>query len=304
MFTKRMSSLKPDAIEIKDSTKLNSWHLSLALHVLIIFAIFQLTFKTPIAEMPDNKATIELVFVTAKPDYRVIKDLLTIKKDKILDSSQQLANKERSLNRELLNKNKSSSVPKFLSTPSDLRLIGKRTHIASNQEIEQKQILIIEQRETKTKKRIMHQNEMKPVMDSEIIARSPQKRSTRTRNFAENLSSPTFYEGDILGASVRPGGLKLQTNQSGSPSQPFVACSNKGRAKAEKNNIKQIDENKKITISALLGGNFAYHAIRQQQQLNISALLGGGIGQKKSLRVEELLNMSNRASNELTCVEQ
>ena len=92
-----MSSLKPDAIEIKDSTKLNSWHFSLALHVLIIFAIFQLTFKTPIAEMPDNKATIELVFVTAKPDYREIKDLLTIKKDKILDSSQQLANKEPSL---------------------------------------------------------------------------------------------------------------------------------------------------------------------------------------------------------------
>ncbi|MGB0208068.1 MAG: hypothetical protein ACPGAM_08765, partial [Candidatus Puniceispirillaceae bacterium] len=123
-----MSSLKRDAIEIKDSTKLNSWHLSLALHILIIIAIFQLTFKTPIAEMPDNKGTIELVFVTAKPDYRVIKDLLTIKKDKILDSSQQSANKERSLNRELLNKNKSSSVPKFLSNPSDLRLIGKRAH--------------------------------------------------------------------------------------------------------------------------------------------------------------------------------
>ena len=79
-----MSSLKRDAIEIKDSTKLNSWHLSLALHILIIIAIFQLTFKTPIAEMPDNKGTIELVFVTAKPDYREIKDLLTIKKDKIL----------------------------------------------------------------------------------------------------------------------------------------------------------------------------------------------------------------------------
>ena len=304
MFTKRMSSLKPDAIKIKDSTKLNSWHLSLALHILIIIGIFQLTFKTPTAEMPDNKATIELVFVTAKPDYRVIKDLLTINKDKILDSSQQLANKERSLNRELLNKNKSSSVPKFLSTPSDLRLIGKRTHIASNQEIEQKQIFIIEQRETNTKKRIMHQNEMKPVMDSEIVARSPQKRSTRTRNFAENLSSPTFYEGDILGASVRPGGLKLKTNHSGSPSQPLATCSNKGRAKAEKNNIKQTDDNKKITISALLGGNFAYHAIRQQQQLNISALLGGGIGQKKLVRVEELLNMSNRASNDLTCMEQ
>ena len=75
-----------------------------------------------------------------------------------------------------------------------------------------------------------------------------------------------------------------------------------GRAKAEKNNIKQTDDNKKITISALLGGNFAYHAIRQQQQLNISALLGGGT--EKSLRVEELLDMSNRASNELTCVEQ
>ena len=62
-----------------------------------------------------------------------------------------------------------------------------------------------------------------------------------------------------MGASVRPGGLKLQTNQSGSPLQPLVTCSNKGRAKAEKNNIKQTDENKKITISALLGGNFAYH---------------------------------------------
>ena len=138
MFNKRRSSLKPDTIEFKDNTKLNSWHLSLALHILI-FAIFQLTFKTPITDMPDNKATIELVFVTAKPDYRVIKDLLTIKKDKILDGSQQLEHQERSLNRELLNKNKSSSVPKFLSTPSDLRLIGKRTHIASNQEIEQKQ---------------------------------------------------------------------------------------------------------------------------------------------------------------------
>ena len=147
----------------------------------------------------------------------------------------------------------------------------------------------------------MHQNEMKPVMDSEIIARSPQKRSTKKRNLAENLSSPTFYEGDILGASVRPGGLKLQTNHSGSPSQPLVTCSNKGRAEAEKNNLKQIDENKKITISALLGGNFAYHAIRQQQQLNISALLGSGVGQKKSVRVEDLLNMSNRASNEPNC---
>ena len=299
-----MSLLKPDAIEIKNNTKLNSWHLSLALHILILVAIFQLTFKTPIAEIPNNKATIELVFVTAKPDYRVIKDLLTIKKDKILDSSQQLANKERSLNRELLNKNKSSSVPKILSTPSDLRLIGKRAHVVSNQEIEQKQILIIEQRETKTKKRILHQNEMKPVMDSEIIARSPQKRSTKKRNLAENLSSPTFYEGDILGASLRPGGLKLQTNHSGSPSQPLVTCSNKGRAEAEKNNLKQVDENKKITISALLGGNFAYHAIRQQQQLNISALLGSGISQKKLVRVEELLNMSNRASNDLACMEQ
>ena len=59
--------------------------------------------------MPDNKATIDLVFVTAKPDYRVIKDLLTIKKDKILKSSQQLSYKERSLNRELLNKNKAES---------------------------------------------------------------------------------------------------------------------------------------------------------------------------------------------------
>ena len=182
-----MSSLKRDAIEIKDSTKLNSWHLSLALHILIIIAIFQLTFKTPIAEMPDNKGTIELVFVTAKPDYRVIKDLLTIKKDKILKSSQQLSYKERSLNRELLNKNKDSSVPKFLSTPSDLRLIEKRTHIASNQEIEQKQILIIEQRETKTKKRIMHQNEMNPVINSDIIAKSPQNRGTRKKNSPKNL---------------------------------------------------------------------------------------------------------------------
>ena len=106
MFTKRMSSLKLDAVEVKGSTRLNSWHLSLALHVLIVFTIFQLTFKPPIAEMPDNKATIELVFVTAKPYYRVMNDLLTIKKDKILDSSQQLANNERSLNPELLDKNK------------------------------------------------------------------------------------------------------------------------------------------------------------------------------------------------------
>ena len=304
MFTKRMSSLKLDAVEVKGSARLNSWHLSLALHVLIVFAIFQPTFKPPIAEMPDNKATIELVFVTAKPDYREIKDLLTIKKDKIPDSSQQLANKERSLNIELLNKNKSSSIPKYLLTPSDLQLIGKRTHRASNQPTEQKQILIIEQRETKTKTRIMHQNKMKPVMDSEIIERSQQKRSTRTRNFAENLSSPTFYEGDILGASVRPGGSKLQTNQSSSPLQPLVTCSNKGRAKAEKNNIKQTDENKKITISALLGGNFAYHAIRQQQHLNITALLGGGLGQKNSPNVKDLLNMRIKASNEPNCSDE
>ncbi len=84
MFTKRMSSLKLDAVEVKGSTRLNSWHLSLALHVLIVFAIFQPTFKPPIAEMPDNKATIELVFVTAKPNYREIKDLLTIKKLRII----------------------------------------------------------------------------------------------------------------------------------------------------------------------------------------------------------------------------
>ena len=147
--------------------------------------------------------------------------MLTIKKDKILDSSQQLANKERSLNLELLNKNKSPSIPKSLSTPSDLQLIGKRTHIASNQPVEQKQILIIEQKETKAKTRIMHQNKMNPVMKSDIIAKSPQNRGTRTKNSPENSSSPTFYKGDILGVSVRLGGLKLQPTRAMLPHNPL-----------------------------------------------------------------------------------
>ena len=134
--------------------------------------------------------------------------------------------------------------------------------------------------------------------------KSPQNRGTRTKNSPENLSSPTFYKGDILGASVRLGGSKLQSNKSDSPSQPLVACSYRGRTKVEKNIKKQPDENKKITISALLGGNFAYHAIRQQQQLNITALLGGGLGQKKSPRVEDLLNMRIKASNEPNCSDE
>ena len=304
MFTKRMSSLKLDAVEVRGSTRLNSWHISLALHVLIVFAIFHPTFNPPIAEMPDNKATIELVFVTAKPYYRVMNDLLTIKKDKILGSSQQLANNERSLNPELLDKNNGSSVPKFLSTPPDLQLIEKQIQIVSKQKIEQNQILIIEQREAGTKKRIVHQNEMNPVINSDIIAKSPQNRGTRTKNSPENLSSPTFYKGDILGASVRLGGSKLQSNKSDSPSQPLVACSYRGRTKVEKNIKKQPDENKKTTITALLGGNFAYHAIRQQQHLNITALLGGGLGQKKSPRVEDLLNVRIKASNEPNCSDE
>ena len=286
------------------SAKLNYWNASLVLHALIICLIFYLSSKKPLTSVLENNAAIELVYTTAKVDFQIIENLLERKQQKIVGSFQKLANKDSSLNYELLKNNKSSSMPDVLSASPDLPLIAKQTFVSSQKEYEQQKILIIDRQKTAINKGITSYDEFRPIKNGGNLARLPQNKRQNVQAPPIETSSPIRYKGDILGASSRSIETKIPGRQDGFSSHTLKTCSSKGKNEDKKNQIKQIEENKHITISALLGGSFVYQTIRKQQQVNISALLGGGVGQRNTPKVEELLNLYSEVSTELDCGNQ
>ncbi len=82
------------------------------------------------------------------------------------------------------------------------------------------------------------------------------------------------------------------------------SCAGGTQGASEKNKINQQDDNKRVTISALLGGGVIYQAIRQQQQLTISALLGSAFVNSNSPTVNQLLDMHATSPDDSECAVQ
>ena len=82
---------------------------------------------------------------------------------------------------------------------------------------------------------------------------------------------------------------------------PSSSCESRKKGPSLKSKLNQIDGDKNITISSLLGGNILYQIIKQDQRLNISNLLGGGLVNHQSTTVAQLLNMSQMDNVEAEC---
>jgi len=256
----------------------------------------------PFAVMPDRQATIELVYELPDelPD-ELQAELIETRTDISKDNPEAGTGEALAFSRPLLEAG--PDMAKAEAQPAELPIIEILSSTQADADKDEREVQIIDRPAPVQTARITDP-EQSASIPVNIAAASP-GRNTEVRQIqAEPPSAPMLYSGKILGASVRPDISNAPARQDRSQSQKMSSCAGGTQGASEKNKINQQDDNKRVTISALLGGGVIYQAIRQQQQLTISALLGSAFVNSNSPTVNQLLDMHATSPDDSECAVQ
>ena len=282
--------------------KTKFWCMSVAIHLGCLLLLFQLSSQISKTTRQDNPASIELVYL--------MPDVPAFGTDQF--------------NAKLIEQKDYSTVdnqPPSASKTANLEdlLLQEQVNLARQSNIDDIDALIEQPSPAKAKTASMPQ-------ELEILSGAKQPPSNRIKdsnltyrkvltNIEPNLllepnkpdrqikypSTPTIYSGAVLGASKRTALANMADMIDDFNGLPSSSCESRKKSPSLKSKLNQIDGDKNITISSLLGGNILYQIIKQDQRLNISNLLGGGLVNHQSTTVAQLLNMSQTNNVEAEC---